>query len=1457
MQERMVKTNLYVQMFDDLKQQGNGDATAFLLVLESMKVEKEKLLGNREKGIGWKGDWSKGELFFDVGKLKSNIEVISQIRALIIEQVLPPKKISTPAPAVDISRQLVTIIEQNMSFLPPGETRDFLTTIKNRLVSIHYNDRVPYANREALIQLSKKDTSNLDKLSRIRNRNYIDKERLLQRKELSTDLFSKRSIKVDDDIASHAQWAFENIYSVFYPRSKGEEGLARIHHGIQHVSRAAAYIPVLANLYQRHDEKTFALLGATDEERKENMKLLQLAVLFHDSAREGEDKDLWDADSAVLFYYYLTETLGVPHLKAKLFAEAIVNKDLLKEGYQELEIDSEGNLYWRLDTSPEKKQKNIFQKLVHDADCLDILRARDRYDGRHLDFYKDIVVQEGDTFNEQAFQEMGLLIAEARGLIELEGDTRRQVDFKIKRKYENGKAYALIENDMQNILPSEYGHRVIPTLYAQGGLLPSDKLKEISFLPHYDKAKGVTYENLYAALLEGKVFIRGVYLPSGLAKKQKISLSETELDKIFQTICKRLGVYVEDVLLNNEEVKEETQGEQFYNTQEKLEKAYKIFGREKTFALLFKELGPELYEIVSPELYESLVALELRKAGREVGIATRTKKMDREAKSGNPIRSTSLVGYGASVYSNVGFIFLDPPIGTISGIDMKDNDSGRGKRSKRVQENLSKAMNLSKASLDERNKALNNLKATLILGGPDPRVYDTKGFTSAHVEIIADITQFDAIYFSPDRCVMNQWMYNQAKPFHKNSPILQAIFLANEYEIQYEIRYQQRKAEYEKKYGLDARKEFDRKYGGAKIPVFEYSGNKNFIKQYDFNKLSPELVISLWDEMVADYINQQLSSRSPHEIFTIDFNNLTPEQELRLANQLKLLSMFASFKVGGASADIVAPADFNYPPELKERISQTIIKRYVALRKQHNEEIVEQIKHKNVSVLDEKVFFDVLRDEALLKTVKDEATNQVKEQLNRMDPEKFDFTISMEAILGKQTEEKKNLSNSNLDEILRNPKNRERYFKNDLIKLFALCDKLGLKDEKKLIQAQAILQSQKQFAQIKDSILDPNNDIEIIVRFFAEISHVINYCVVFGINEEPSLRALQQDITKALTLTLFNRLKPQKIGAAWGILDFVHANNLLTPPLITSLQKYISVFEQSLMAGISVKEREEVSAGWMGGGFNLEFYLKIAELLKIPEKKQIEIIKTCLGNTKTEVGIHSTFAFNSLWRQICKTNMIDECFPVLFDKIDLNPESSNSTENLFSVLSYLPERMATKERIQMVREKFDYLITTHKKTFMSENDLNKKFRSYENYFRNYLLHAEEFTGDENGKFKQEILIPKIKEDFQEYIDLMVQLKPKEFLSKLWFPLIYSFKDRIDANGGFSKDQVQQIKNYIEKNFSNGEITAADEELRRVFRSSNNLGTPQKQSFLKELLPDKLYEELLKTEIEAPVLHKTL
>lgn len=150
-----------------------------------------------------------------------------------------------------------------------------------------------------------------------------------------------------------------------------------------HVTRVLSYLRPLYKFFTRYDQN---INISTDD-----LKFLELSALFHDSGREGDGEDLWEHDSATLFYFYLTRLLEVPHEKAKFFSEVILNKDY-KQGGKYYYIDSveADNIIFAVEDNSQR-EKTIYQKLLHDADCLDIIRARDKFDAAYLDFYNDYV----------------------------------------------------------------------------------------------------------------------------------------------------------------------------------------------------------------------------------------------------------------------------------------------------------------------------------------------------------------------------------------------------------------------------------------------------------------------------------------------------------------------------------------------------------------------------------------------------------------------------------------------------------------------------------------------------------------------------------------------------------------------------------------------------------------------------------------------------------------------------------------------------------------------------------------------------------------------------------------------------------------------------------------------------------------------------------------------------------
>ena len=321
---------------------------------------------------------------------------------------------------------------------------------------------------------------------------------ILVKRNLNPQIFENKIS--DTTIDSHVAWIFDNIYSVPYPKSVKHEGVARKIHGIQHVTRAAINIPIFANLYRRFGNAEALALN------DEDIKLLQITALFHDSAREDEDVDYWDQESGLFFYEYVTKTLGVLPLKAKLFAEAIANKDSDESNYFEL-VD----MAWV--KREEKSAKNIYQKLIHDADCLEIIRARDHFDASYLDFYKDIAKS-----NDEAFDIMAKLITEARSLIASQGDSRKRLDFKIKAQYENRDAYIKI---MDFIAAHKELYPLIITLSNNNRLIEEKLHEPLAISLSKEASTSISEESLTKAMYAGKLFARAVGSPAAYYRERE------------------------------------------------------------------------------------------------------------------------------------------------------------------------------------------------------------------------------------------------------------------------------------------------------------------------------------------------------------------------------------------------------------------------------------------------------------------------------------------------------------------------------------------------------------------------------------------------------------------------------------------------------------------------------------------------------------------------------------------------------------------------------------------------------------------------------------------------------------------------------------------------------------------------------------------------------------------------
>lgn len=355
---------------------------------------------------------------------------------------------------------------------------------------------------------------------------------IINKKKLSKDLFHKKldSCTLDSSLAEHAIWIFQNIYSKPYPQTNFfVNGISRLCHGMQHVSRTALFVKIFTNLYRKHGNASAIELTDLD------VKILQIGALFHDSARENDEADLWDHESALLYYFYLTNILDIEHYKAKLFAEAVANKDLNPQGYFEIiEVNSSQHsnidswITWQFNPSKNYRNetKNILSSVMHDADSIDILRVKD-FEIGYLDFYQDIVCEPNDL----AFEDLALLVLEAKCIIQSQGDKYDKIDYRKKRLYESADGYQKVELDF-----SQSDFPILSALSPR--LLSVEELKSLSFVDKttFDPLASLTDENINILLQKGGIYLRSIDNP------QKISKNETSGTKEIRKAMRAEGI---------------------------------------------------------------------------------------------------------------------------------------------------------------------------------------------------------------------------------------------------------------------------------------------------------------------------------------------------------------------------------------------------------------------------------------------------------------------------------------------------------------------------------------------------------------------------------------------------------------------------------------------------------------------------------------------------------------------------------------------------------------------------------------------------------------------------------------------------------------------------------------------------------------------------------------------------
>ncbi|HDS3849036.1 SidE phosphodiesterase domain-containing protein [Legionella pneumophila] len=932
-----MKMNEYIELYERHKYEGNNTIDSLILTLQSLKQNRESW-GQDNKlakylGIGLRID---KHPFFQPKVTQKNIHIIENI----IEKLNALKENSDyqqEGETATTRLEIFGILGERFNELSKnGKTRELFNYVMFNEGSIDYSMRESTIVEPSPIEIL---TGNGEPYEdeQVWQPPYI--YQLLDSKGIPYTIFDSletNNLNLENNLGDHVRWAYDNIYRYSYPNSHQESAIARFHHGIQHVTRAANYAHVFANLYRRHGNEEAQNLTETD------IKLIQIALLFHDSAREGDDEDLWDHESAIFLYYYLTRILHIDAETARFVAEATANKDPSPEkGYFQLLENEYGELIWQFSKYEEGQfpAKNIYQKIIHDCDCLDIIRARNQYDATYLDFYKDIASKDN-----VALEEMAELVIEARGLIHSQGDSYISKKEEIKTGYENEEAHTRIIRDMQS-----EAYPILSTLCDK--LLSVEELQAITLvnLTPFDEKAGMAGENLAAALREGRVLARGITTPSAMPTPRPNKPTQTD---------------------------------------------------------------------------ETLAEREMRKSMRSENINIKSRKEAPNLKYKNPLRSTSILGYGSGVYPAAGMLIFNPDIGQIKRISAEDFDSGRGQKNHlaHLQE---KEYEESREILERELHDLHH-KMKLGLFGKKTQL------GSNYVELLYDINKYDAIFFTNDPTIGNEIAYNDFNPAHPLSPLLQAIYLQKQYARQYE---ETRKAYYER-YGQERGEIlFLERFGPNQfLPIYEYSGLRNKLTPYDTSKLTDENIVSMWVEMCSDFMRNALSHIGRNSSYNF-YDDLIYTMSIE---DIKVLSMYKT--KGNILAKVNQPADLSYNIALREKITDAIAEAKEKIIAEYEETVFRRLQDNQLSTFSEEAFLALEYSPRLRELCSDKIKDDLLHFIYSQDGV---ISYKLSDIAPTSLKEKA----TTLDIQYCSTKERNFLCKNQYLKAFILCQQLGLEEE--------------------------------------------------------------------------------------------------------------------------------------------------------------------------------------------------------------------------------------------------------------------------------------------------------------------------------------------------------------------------------------------------------------------------
>lgn len=156
-------------------------------------------------------------------------------------------------------------------------------------------------------------------------------------------------------------------YEGYISAVQSGKSLPRTIHGTMHSARVSFFSLMFMNMYAERGQKLEVEISA---------EMLLYVAGMHDSARQGEGVDLWDADSGRRMRYIAHRHLGITNLRILDCVEmAIAHKD-----------------------SDNPEHRTVLRRCVQGGDCVDILRAiknEESFQMHRLHFANDYPDQRG------------------------------------------------------------------------------------------------------------------------------------------------------------------------------------------------------------------------------------------------------------------------------------------------------------------------------------------------------------------------------------------------------------------------------------------------------------------------------------------------------------------------------------------------------------------------------------------------------------------------------------------------------------------------------------------------------------------------------------------------------------------------------------------------------------------------------------------------------------------------------------------------------------------------------------------------------------------------------------------------------------------------------------------------------------------------------------------------------